>query len=102
MSTNPKREGNVVKGKFSEPKVRSNFRGGGTVSWIDVDTDVVIGLVRVCTEQGSAVMFGRVSDGGALSVCILDRDEKIKEYPRTADEVQKLLTWLKDDYYGLQ
>jgi hypothetical protein len=47
-------------------------------------------------------MFGRVSDGGALSVCILDRDEKIKEYPRTADEVQKLLTWLKDDYYGLQ
>jgi hypothetical protein len=56
-------------------------------------------MVRIVTAQGAAVMFGVTSDGGALSICILDDQNKIKEYPRDEAEVGSLLTWLKDEYF---
>lgn len=46
-------------------------------------------------------MLGRTSDGGALSVCILDGDTKIKEYPHTADEVADVVQAIIDEYAGL-
>jgi len=100
MSTNPQRQGKLVQGKFDAPKVRSNYRGSASVNWHDVDPDDITDIVRLCTQQGSAVMFGCVSDGGALSLCILDGDKKIKEYPRTREEIHSLALWLRDDYYG--
>jgi hypothetical protein len=46
-------------------------------------------------------MFGRTSDGGALSVCILDGDTKIKEYPHTAEEATTVLKAVAEEFVDL-
>jgi len=86
-------------GKKDTHVARPNYRGLGSVSWADIDSDTIAELVRVVTASSAAIMFGRTSDGGAMSLCILDQSEKIKEYPRTSTEVESLLLWLKDEYF---
>jgi len=86
-------------GKKDSHVVRPNYRGLGSVSWSDIDAPDIAELVRVCASAGAAIMFGATSDGGALSICILDGVEKIKEYPRTGTEISSLLLWLKDEYF---
>jgi len=39
-------------------------------------------------------MLGRTSDGGALAITVLDGDQRVKEYPRDAEEAEKTLAWL--------
>ena len=79
--------------------VRPNYRSLAECSWRDIDSDIVCELVTTVTKAGAAVMFGVTSDGGALSLCILDNQNKIKEYPRSQTEVNDILLWLKDEYF---
>lgn len=89
----------VRNGKTDSHVVRPNYIGLGRVNWSDIPSDMVSELVTVVTNSGAAVMFGVTADGGALSLCILDNQNKIKEYPRTETEVSSLLIWLKDEYF---
>ncbi len=98
---NPKREGNGRTSKTNGPVVRPNLRMVRSVSWADIDDSVIAELVRLVTSQGAAVMFGVTSDQGAYSLCVLDNDNKIKEYPHSAEDVENILTWLRDDYFGV-
>ncbi len=96
---NPRREtgaGNAKKNGFT---VRANYRNLADRRWADISVDVLADLVNVCTNAGAAIMFGRTSDGGALSVCILDGDSKIKDYFREPEDVEQFLSWLKDEVF---
>lgn len=97
---NPRREGNAGKSKTSSPVVRPNLRVVASISWDDIAPQLIAELVRLCTKHGAAVMFGRTSDGGALSLCILDNQNKVKEYPRDSTDVNNIYTWLRDVYFG--
>lgn len=89
-----------AKGRKSGPQIRPNLRVIDSVTWGQCDGGTIIAMLDLCTKSGSAIMFGRTSDGGALSLCILDGDKKIKEYPRSDEAVQEIYVWLRDEYYG--
>lgn len=72
--------------------------GNGTpIGWDEVDAVTVAQFVSAVTNAGDAVILGRTTDGGALSVCILSGDDKHREYfndPEQANRVLKQLTML--------
>jgi putative hemolysin len=88
------------KGPRGGPQIRPNLRVVDSIYWGQCDSGTVLAMLELCTKRGCAIMFGRTSDGGALSLCILDGDKKIKEYPRSDEAVQEIYTWLRDDYVG--
>jgi hypothetical protein len=92
-------ERGVPHGKKDSHVVRPNYSGLGSCSWSDIPTALVVELVTLVTRHGAAIMFGATSDGGALSLCILNGSDKVKEYPRTPDEVSSLVAWLREDYF---
>lgn len=97
---NPARENRNAKAKGIGPAVRPNLRLVNSVSWNDIAPRLVYELVKLVAGHGSAIMFGRTSDGGALSICVLDNQNKIKEYPRDEADVDAIFVWLRDVYYG--
>lgn len=97
---NPRRESSGSRKNVNAPVVRANLRVVSRVSWADVPDDTVSSLVSLVTKNGAAIMFGVTSDGGALSLCILDNQNKVKEYPRDETEVYHILTWLRDEYFA--
>lgn len=80
---------------------RNNLRPLFPIYWNEADAEKLRLAVDCVTRAGAAIMLGRTSDGGALSVCILDGDTKIKEYPHTADEVADVVQAIIDEYAGL-
>lgn len=70
---------------------------GTPIGWDEVDAVTVAAFVAAVTNAGDAVILGRTSDGGALSVCILSGDTKHREYlsdPDAAVEALKRLAVL--------
>ena len=92
-------EKGIPRAKKDSHVVRPNYRGLGSVGWIDIPDAVIGAMVGVVTRAGGAIMLGVTSDGGALSICILTGSSKIKEYPRTEAEVASFLQWLKEDVF---
>ena len=92
-------EKGVPRAKKNSYNVRPNYRSVSDCRWSSIPSELVTELVRVVTDSGAAIMFGLTSDRGALSLCILAGEEKLKEYPRDETEVQNLLLWLKDEYF---
>src|SRR5690242_15489606 len=63
--------------------------------WSDIDASLIGEFVQLVTSHGSAVICGVTSDGGALSITILDGDERIKDWPATVDEFVAIVDWLR-------
>jgi hypothetical protein len=59
-----------------------------------VDGDLLRECVERVTNRGDAVLFGRTSDGGALSVQILTGGKAEKFYVTDASELLELLQGL--------
>jgi hypothetical protein len=97
---NPKRENSGRTTKGSNPVVRPNLRMVRSVSWADIGDSTIADMVRLVTKYGAAIMFGVTSDQGAYSICVLDNDNKIKEYPHDGDAVEAVQRWLRDEYFG--
>lgn len=55
-------------------------------------------FVQHATSQGLAVILGVTSDAGALSVTVLDGDERIREWPSSIEDWNDLHTWLRTRY----
>jgi len=79
-------------------KTRSNLRPAIEIHWGDLDANKLRGAVDAVTRMGGAIILGVTSDGGALSICILDRDTKIREYPHTALEAEEVLDAIMQEY----
>lgn len=67
-----------------------------TVGWDSVSNQILRDAICAVTGRGAAIMLSRTSDGGALSITVLDGSERIKEYPRDSDECEATLRWLVD------
>lgn len=64
------------------------------LSYGQVSGDLLSEAVQRVTERGDAILFGRTTDGGALSVHILAGGEASKFYVTDGSELMELLTGL--------
>jgi hypothetical protein len=80
---------------------RANLRPVIEIYWSDLEAVSIRGAVDAVTRAGGAILMSRTSDGGALSICILDGDCKVKEYPHTSAEAEELLAAILDQYSGV-
>lgn len=79
---------------------RKNTPDSGQCDWSTIDPTILRGTIDAVTKAGGAVMFGVTADGGAFSLCILQGDQKIKEYPHGTSEceetLQNITSWFVD------
>lgn len=65
-----------------------------SVSYGQVSGDLLSKAVERITNRGDAVLFGRTTDGGALSIHVLAGGEASKFYVTDASELMELLEGL--------
>lgn len=70
---------------------RQNKQADVQCLYSDCDGELLKSAVDSVTRKGAAIMFGVTSDGGAFSVLILDGNDKAREYPHGADELNDVL-----------
>lgn len=66
--------------------------------WGDLEPALIGRLVTTICNAGGAVICGGTSDGGALSVTILDGDERLRDWPSTVEEFTALVDWVEDTF----
>lgn len=79
---------------------RENRGTAAEVVWGTVDASVLRLVIDSVTRAGGAIMFGRTSDGGAYSICVLQDDQRLKEYPHTTEECEELLRAIAEEVLG--
>lgn len=67
----------------------------GAVSVSDVDAELLRDTVAAINADGDAIMFGRTSDGGALSVSVYSGGRRAVVYFTDVDALQNALVALK-------
>lgn len=75
-------------------------RDPGTVRFADVAT--LGGVIDAIVGAGCAVTFGRTRDGGAVSVTVLDDDDRWRQYCASAEDLSDALTALEIYYLPVQ
>ena len=63
-----------------------------SVSYGQIDGNTLRECVVRVTERGDAILFGRTSDGGALSIQVLTGGKAEKFYVSDASELMELIT----------
>lgn len=81
---------------------RQNQRNVEPRLWSDIDSDAIRAAIDAVTRSGGAIMFGVTSDGGAYSLCILQGNDKIKEYPSSPEAALETLESLTDWYVNFK
>jgi hypothetical protein len=95
-------QGKELRNKQPVPLRRqSNLRPVMEIYWSSIDPSDIRGAIDAVTRSGAAIILGRTSDGGALSVCILNGDQKIREYPHTVEDAKSLLRAVMDEFVGI-
>jgi hypothetical protein len=64
---------------------------GRALSYGQIDGNLLRDCVEAITAAGDAILFGRTSDGGALSLHVLSNGSTIKLYPADASMLQESL-----------
>lgn len=68
-------------------------RPRGKVAWGDLESDNIVRLVTRLCDNGFGLVLGKTSDGGALSITILDGDQRVKDWPTNPDDFDKFVEW---------
>lgn len=89
------KHGSNLSGGF---KWRENGQSGLDNVWHEIDSELLHDTVHYVTAKGAALILGVTSDGGAYSVCVLDGDSKIREYPHGKVACEDLLRSIKEYY----
>lgn len=63
----------------------------GAASWEEVDGRLIKAAIVAASEDGCALIFGKTSDGGALSFTLLHSGPAIKKYPKAGPLAESLL-----------
>lgn len=77
---------------------RPNTGDNAHYNYSDIDPTILRGAIDSVARAGGAIMFGLTADGGAYSLCILQGQEKLKDYPHTPTELETRLTDLTEWY----
>jgi len=86
-------------GTTSEPNARAyGRRAREPFKWADVPSESISGLVVLLADNGYGLVLGRTTDGGALSITILDGDERCKEWPASLRDYENFIDWVHQAY----
>jgi hypothetical protein len=87
------------------PGAAAPTRGAGRIGrarqpfqWGDIPSADVAELITAVTGTGAAVICGVTSDGGALSVTILDGDERLRDWPSNLEEFGTFMDWVRNTF----
>lgn len=81
-------------GRSSVYAALNGARSDRSLSYSQVSGDLLRECVERITNRGDAVLFGRTTDGGALSIHVLTDGKAEKFYVSDASELMELLTGL--------
>lgn len=81
-------------GRTSPYAALNGARSGGGLSYGQVEGSLLSTCVERVTDHGDAILFGRTTDGGALSVHVLSNGVAEKFYVTDASELMELLLGL--------
>lgn len=80
----------------TKSRLAGGKRPGTSVTWSDIPNQLLRDAIVAVADNGAAIMLGRTSDGGALSITVLDGQDKIREWPHSVDDCETTLRWLID------
>ena len=73
---------------------RGNYiRSRRAFNWGQVERADIGQLVQDVCDSGRGLVLGRTSDGGALSITILDGEERIREWPASVEDFTTFAVW---------
>lgn len=101
MALNPTSAKRTTNGHHDKAIVwRKNTGGTSECDWGAIDPNILRGAIDAVTKAGGAIMFGVTADGGAYSLCLLQGDQKVKEYPHSISDceetLQGMINWYVD------
>lgn len=62
-----------------------------SISWGDADPSLLTAAIVSATEGGASLLFGKTSDGGALTLIVYGGKKPVKYYPVTPAGANELL-----------
>lgn len=75
-----------------------NRAGMGDLSWNSIETDAVAFLVQAGTMNGNCLILSTTTDGGALAVTYINGNQRVRDYPRSSEQVREFAQHLVDTY----
>jgi hypothetical protein len=69
-------------------------------SWEGVDGRAIKAAIVAATEDGCALIFGKTSDGGALSLTLLHSGAPVKRWPKSATSAESMLEEIRSRAMG--
>lgn len=72
-------------------------QGKPRASWTWADAEMLQDALVSVTGDGAALLLSKTSDGGALSLTILDGTHRLKWYPASEPELRDILEMLRTD-----
>lgn len=91
-NTGPRKQANVGASPSGDGTIYGR-RQRSAIAWGDLAPDTVGRLVARLCDAGYGIVLGKTSDGGALSVTILDGNDRYKDYPSSADDFDSFVAW---------
>lgn len=101
---------NVNKPSFTREPNRASTRNGsngryggkfnGDATWSAVDCEELGHFVQRVTDLGACVLFTKSSDGGVLSITVIFGGDRLRAYPRSADDALVVMHDLLDTLGG--
>lgn len=73
--------------------------GGSTsgASWSEVNPDELLHFITKWCDAGNCAIFGKTSDGGALSITAIAGSDRYREWPKNGEEALAIFTALLAD-----
>lgn len=65
--------------------------GAGAVEWEEVDGRLIKAAIQAATADGCALIFGKTSDGGALSFTLLGPGAPVKRWFKSFELAESFL-----------
>ena len=90
MQNNPKE----TRGKRS----KGSRRRGQEAEWKNANPELLYYLIKLITEIGGAILFGRSRDGGAFSIKCWDAEGDWTDYLPGSGDVNEWLHEILNDY----
>lgn len=87
-----------MKGLWDKSKASDTAYRPGLDALRAVDPSTLVDALYAVVEQGCALMVGATRDGGAVSLILMDGNERHKLYPSSADELNTALRDLVESF----
>lgn len=98
MEEDRSRKARAANKKRSKYEAVGNLEGpDGEASWSMADGTTLLDAIIAVTNDGDAIMLSKSRDGGALGIMVYSQGATVvKEFLKTQDEVNELLSQLID------